>query len=596
MGATQSSASPVADLGQGPDLEAPAKPRPAAATGTFLRIIQINDVYELTNYPRFLSAVKHIKKTTPDCVVLPVLPGDFLSPCTLTTLDRGVAMMKALNMSGVQYVMLGNHEFDLRPGELQKRLNEYTGTVVNSNVSEYGSVIKGRDGKPLPKYEIIKVGRRRVALTGFLLDDMGQFSPVEPTPKIEPPVEAMSKVWNEIKADVGDVDAFLPMVHLNIKDDRVFGKAVTDHQELSRKTPVVLSSHDHEVYIEQVGKTMVIKTGCDAHHIGVIDLFWDKEGTLRRHVHLFDAVEFPLDPGLQKFKLAKDKMLQDMLDIPIEQLPPLGTVRGPAGPTKEYSSVRVRFEPSDLVSWLLSLVKGAMPGVELVMLQGGNVRGASTYHPGVFTYANLMKELAFETQMGIVDLPGSVIEETIRATRSNPSAANGFYLHVDEDAYLTPHPDIHMTMVDGQPFEPDKVYKVATYQFLLSGMGNLEPMMSYVKDHNICPALEVCMPVKHHVMDYCMKNAWCELLFGTDQKHVHTKRTEEQLLQALDTVFAHIDSNGDGYLDLEELLAFVDEKHKNVSKHLMLQMVRVLDQHDDGKVDKNEFHALASVH
>merc|ERR1712137_1352538 len=106
---------------------------------------------------------------------------------------------------------------------------------------------------------------------------MGQFPPVEPRPVIEPPVESMKTVWETIKANEGNVDVFLPMVHLNIKDDRIFGKAISDHVELGNKTPVMLSSHDHEVFIDQVGKTMVFKTGCDVQNIGVVDLFWDRE-------------------------------------------------------------------------------------------------------------------------------------------------------------------------------------------------------------------------------------------------------------------------------------------------------------------------------
>ena len=41
------------------------------------------------------------------------LNGDFLSPCVMTALDGGHTMTEAVSRSLVDYVCLGNHEFDL---------------------------------------------------------------------------------------------------------------------------------------------------------------------------------------------------------------------------------------------------------------------------------------------------------------------------------------------------------------------------------------------------------------------------------------------------------------------------------------------------
>ena len=70
--------------------------RPASARGTFLRIISVNDVYKLGNYPRVATAVKAARAAAKDMdfVCISTLPGDFLSPCALTSLDGGRAMMK----------------------------------------------------------------------------------------------------------------------------------------------------------------------------------------------------------------------------------------------------------------------------------------------------------------------------------------------------------------------------------------------------------------------------------------------------------------------------------------------------------------------
>jgi len=56
----------------------PGPRRPRTACGTFLRIVTVNDVYKLDNYPRVASAVAAAKKAAAalDCVVISTLPGD----------------------------------------------------------------------------------------------------------------------------------------------------------------------------------------------------------------------------------------------------------------------------------------------------------------------------------------------------------------------------------------------------------------------------------------------------------------------------------------------------------------------------------------
>ena len=108
--------------------------RPLGANGTFLRIITINDVYKIDNYPYVASAVKMARVVAEalDCVVIATLNGDFLSPSVFTTLDGGRVLVDALNEACVDYVCLGNHEFDLGLPRLKQMLRRFKGTVINS--------------------------------------------------------------------------------------------------------------------------------------------------------------------------------------------------------------------------------------------------------------------------------------------------------------------------------------------------------------------------------------------------------------------------------------------------------------------------------
>ena len=73
----------------------------------WLRIIQINDVYELDNYPHFKTLVDEKSKGPHKTLV--VLSGDFLGPSLLSSLDKGRSMVDTMMACGITHVCFGNH-------------------------------------------------------------------------------------------------------------------------------------------------------------------------------------------------------------------------------------------------------------------------------------------------------------------------------------------------------------------------------------------------------------------------------------------------------------------------------------------------------
>lgn len=547
--------------------------RPCAAHGKFLRFITVNDVYKLDNYPRVASAVKEFKgfAADDDAVVLSCLPGDFLAPCTLTNLDGGVAMLRALNEVPIDYVMFGNHEFDLKTPQLQTRIKEYKGKWLNSNVTAPQFV--DHNDKPLAEYEIIDVGERKVATAAFLLDDMNQFAPRSDL-KIAPPAESILKTWEAIKSCGSKVDAFLPMLHLNIKEDRALADFIAKHDDMAKLTPLLLAAHDHEVYIEQAGKSLIFKTGCDADNIGIVDLFWTADGKLKRQVHMLEAEDFPSEPRVKEFVDKELAMMAAIMEVTILDLPDLG----------KMSTNRVRFEPEVMVSFLLSQVRKSMPNVDMVFLQGGNVRGMTPeYKAGPFTYGDLMKEFAFDTHQAIVQLPGEVIEASIRSTRT-PEGAKPFFLHADMEVKFGDGWSI--TEVNGQPFDSKKMYTVGTYQFLLNGMGNIEPLTTYCKENGTCPPLDTCRGIKDYFMKTCIRASWLNLVGGPADGYQAGNGT------ALSSAFDTIDTKKDGVLDEEEVSAYVQSSGKADAK-LVKFLISAFDEAGNGVLSRSEFEAIA---
>ena len=49
-----------------PAVSCAVRQRPAAASGTFLRVLSVNDVYKITNYPMLATAIKHNRAASAD--------------------------------------------------------------------------------------------------------------------------------------------------------------------------------------------------------------------------------------------------------------------------------------------------------------------------------------------------------------------------------------------------------------------------------------------------------------------------------------------------------------------------------------------------
>jgi 2',3'-cyclic-nucleotide 2'-phosphodiesterase (5'-nucleotidase family) len=105
-----------------------------------------------------------------------MLPGDFLAPSLLSSLDKGYGMVDLLNRVGgvgIQYVCFGNHETDVPIEEMRKRIGEFKGVWLNTNMPDF---------KPsLPDYKIVEVEAggqlRRVGLIGLLTVDKNLYRP-----------------------------------------------------------------------------------------------------------------------------------------------------------------------------------------------------------------------------------------------------------------------------------------------------------------------------------------------------------------------------------------------------------------------------------
>ena len=552
-------------------------PKPIKAYETYLRIISINDVYNIENYACVETIIKSLKETAGDSVVVATLCGDFLSPCLLTSLDGGKSILEMLSVMDIDYISLGNHEFDVNFDVLQERFKNYKIKCLNGNISNLSIV--DFQGLPLPKYDIIQVGNHKVAFTGFCTDNLDIFRPGINL-NIEPVFDALKNIWLE---SVNKLNIVIPLTHQTNLEDIELAKKISKDDDLKGKVPVIIGGHDHEVYIEKVADTSIVKAGYEANNVAVVDVWWTDDNHVHSAAYLLPTEYFQPDPDKQILVEKAKKFLDSLMDVEIFHV------------KENMSSKRTRFQPSKVASTLCHYIKKSLPNIDIVMVQGGCIRGDRDYQANdSFTYGHLLSEMPFDSQIAIIKIPGKVLQDAISLTRSTPEESNPGYLHTDLDTTIEDYPSLKIIKINNQPFDPDKMYNLGVYQFLLMGLDEVKPLVDYANNNVNIPTLEQCIPSKNLILESCMKNAWRDLVdFEAWDSNKDGQISKQELEKAVEKVFASLDTDQDGYISPHELQEALGKKTGNSDKNLIDMMFEFLDANNDGLVSMEELASLA---
>src|SRR5688572_29570156 len=134
-----------------------------------LTILHLNDTYQFTpvdggkrgGLARVMTIRSEALKKNPNTLM--TLGGDTLSPSVETRTYRGAQMIDAWNAIGLDYSVLGNHEFDIRTNELLDRMKESKFTWLGTNVidTKTGKVFAG-----MPQFVIRSIGGVKIGFIG----------------------------------------------------------------------------------------------------------------------------------------------------------------------------------------------------------------------------------------------------------------------------------------------------------------------------------------------------------------------------------------------------------------------------------------------
>ncbi|MGV3527870.1 MAG: bifunctional metallophosphatase/5'-nucleotidase [Flavisolibacter sp.] len=430
--------------------------------------VQINDVYEIAplsggkegGVARVATLKKQVKEKNPNTYL--VIAGDFLSPSVFNSMKyegetiKGRQMVESLNAAGLDFAMFGNHEFDLKKDELQERLDQAKFQWISSNAFNnrlgMNTPFISRQTGPVPESYIIDVKdadgtTARVGLIAVLLP-FNQAGYVH----YDDPLQKAKAMYNNLK---DSVDAVVALTHQTLEED----------ETLAREVPglaAIIGGHEHDQHFEKIGNVYITKALANAKSAFVINLHIDKKQNsfatekpelvmLDEHIPLDSATTMVVNKWTAIAEQNYSSLGFDAHEVLVENGEPL-----------EGRETEVRRTHTNLTDIIVAAMMQAAPQAEVAILNGGSIRVDDKLTPPITQY-DILRTLPFGGAVKEADIRGKTLTRILDAGLSN--RGTGGFLHTNKAVTQ----QNGTWLINGHPIDPQKAYRVALAEFLLTG-------------------------------------------------------------------------------------------------------------------------------
>ena len=432
--------------------------------------LQLNDVYEIApisngkeaGMARVETVHKELLAENPNTFMF--LAGDFLSPSLLGTMEyegekvKGKQMVEVMNAMKFDLVTFGNHEFDLKEKELQKRLNESTFNWTIANVKHKIDSITG------PFYTE-KSGVKMFIPDTYILNakdsdgtsiKIGIFSVCLPVNK--PNFVEYSDIYTSAKAAYEklkpECDFVVAMTHLSVEEDTELAKQIPDLQ-------LIMGGHEHTNMLVPVGKTNIAKADANARTVYIHKLSYNKKTkkldikSTVKPINDQTKSDSEIDKIVNKWQFILNEEVKKVVSNPDD-------VIFVAEEPLEARETPIRSEQTNLGK-LIAEAMWKTTKADLAFFNGGSVRIDDQLH-GNITPVDIFRTLPYGGAIFTIDVKGDFLKKILDFGQNNKG--KGAYL---QRANADWDETTQTWMIGGKPLDSKKVYKAAITDFLLTG-------------------------------------------------------------------------------------------------------------------------------
>ncbi|CAE7215974.1 yfkN [Symbiodinium necroappetens] len=417
-----------------------------------LRILSVNDVYK----PERLALVRTVARAAvdPGVLVKQVLPGDLLGGSLYASEHLGESTVDVLNSLGVDYCLLGNHEFDY--GE--KRLREL---MDKSRFPWLGSNVRDRDSQSIFHTALdsdtfwvqSSHGPVLCGLFGLCTPATPQLSDPGHNISFEDPISHARRCVKALRAS--GCELIVALTHLSLHQDKQLAESCDGIH-------VILGGHDHDPYYLIHHGVLIAKCGQNAEYVGILDLYLTRAlaGVEVKHsFHFRSTAAVKEDPAVVEAVCRWKKSTTSTE----EELCVVGSPL--SSRTYELRSTENAFGclVADAAFW------ACRPhGCHGAIINGGFIRQDRLYPAhSVLTAQQVSEELPFAECPAVVRMTGQSLRYALEEMLASAPTPVGCFPHVSTgmavsyDPSAPPFARVQGLEVDGRTVDPDEQYLVA---------------------------------------------------------------------------------------------------------------------------------------
>ncbi len=413
--------------------------------------------------------------------------GDFFQGRPVGTVSKGKAVIRYMNQVDYDALTVGNHEYDINDVELLEALQMADFPILSCNV------VNKETGELVPYVEPYIIREKmgiKFGIIGLTTTDTELMSFPENIKGIDflDEKQALNK-WIPIVKDQADI--IIVLGHLGLPYDPAsmyehrYGKDIYktsdnrrwgwDAQELAHEVEgidLLIGGHIHkgipEPWADPLTHTLVMQGYAYGSNLNVLTLKIDTDTktisgweTMDERngmsITLFEDEFIPV-PKVAESILEDQKIAEKGMDEVIGE-----------------AAVYLSREGSDAQNRMGNLIMDAMIGVtnaDFAFMNLGGVRG--TIQRGPITYRQVFTVMPFDNQVVTFECKGDFLKEIIE-TRVE-GGRHGMLVSGVKVVYSKKRDDFDRVTkleIQGEPWDPNKTYTVATTDFLMGGNAGL---------------------------------------------------------------------------------------------------------------------------
>lgn len=406
-------------------------------------------------FAKLAAKVKAIKEENSNVLLLDA--GDALHGLPFATISKGESIVKIMNGIGYDAMVPGNHDFNYGYERLLELKESMDFPLICANVY--------KDGEPLfSPYVIVEAGGIRIGIFGLATPETSYKTNPKNVEGLEfkDPVEVSESVVNELKE--GNADLIIALVHLGLDEaSEDTSRKIAENVE---GIDLIVDGHSHSVLEGglQVGGSLIVQTGEYTINLGIVEVEV-KEGEVSSiNAGLFTkghAADLQEDEEIKALIAEIEQANQDLTS---------GIV-GETAVKLDGERENVRTGETNLGNLIADAMLKAT-GADAALTNGGGIR--ASIETGKITKGDIIKVLPFGNFVVVIEVKGEDLVAALEHGTSAYPQQKGAFPQVAGITYaidLSREAGSRVTdvRVGGEPVEAEKIYKLATNDFLAVG-------------------------------------------------------------------------------------------------------------------------------